>query len=164
MKFFSSLILFSLLAFSFCSCAQKKELTQKISFIQPYCGGARPTAQMEEDARKAKPYANKSIIIISEKGKADSVKTDKDGSFKKTLKIGKYKLYEAWRYYKKTPDGSSMTEFDLACLKLEWQKEFKVINITKEKIMEEEKFEINAKCPYSSPCVLEKYLPSRTRP
>ena len=164
MKYFSSILFLSLLTFSFNSFAQTKELSQKLTFIQPYCGGARPTAQMEEDAKKPKPYAHKTIIIISEKGKIDSVKTDGEGTFKKIVKYGKYKLYESWRYYKKTPDGSSIVEFDSACLKKEWKKEFKIITITKEKITEEIKFELIEKCPSMVPCVLEKYIPNRIRP
>ena len=69
MKLFSSILFLLLLTLSFNSIAQTKGLNQKLTFLQPYCGGARPTPQMEEDARKPKPYSNRTIIIISIKGK-----------------------------------------------------------------------------------------------
>lgn len=163
MKRFLLLLILSFFLFSVNSFGQKKTVTQKILFIQPYCGGARPTPEMEANALKPWPYAHKTVIIISEKGNVDSVKTDKAGSFKKTLKFGKYKLLESWRYYKKTPDGTLITMFDKDCLSAEWQKEFKNISVSKEKITEEEKYQINANCPWNMPCLLEKYMPPRMR-
>jgi hypothetical protein len=158
-----SLVIIPLFIFSLSSAAQKKTLNQTIAYVKPYCGGARPTPEMEADAQKPKPYAHKTIIIIAESGKVDSVKTDKDGNFKKALKYGKYRLFEHWRYYKKTPDGSDISIYDKDCLGLEWKKEFKSISIDKTKITEEEKYQINSKCPWSVPCILEKYLPPRMR-
>jgi hypothetical protein len=143
------------------ACAQKKTLSQKITCMQPYCGGARPTPEMEADAQKLKPYAKKTIIIISSTGKVDSVKTDKDGGIKKSLKYGTYKFFEAWKYYKKTPDGTDISIYDKACLELEWKNEFKIVTVEKAKISEEEKYQINLKCPWSLPCILEQNIPPR---
>src|SRR5581483_9411013 len=104
------LIFFSLcLSLFSIACAQKKTISSKITCIQPYCGGARPTPQMEADAQKPKPYTSKMIIIVSDKGKVDSAKTDASGLLKKKLDQGNYKLYESWRHYKSTPNGESVS-------------------------------------------------------
>ncbi len=160
--FFNTLtILFTLVLFT--ACAQKNLVTQKITYIQPYCGGARPTPEMEAETQKPKPYSEKTIIIISEKGKVDSIKTDKDGNFKKTLKYGNYTFFEAWKYYKKTPDGTEISLYDKNCLATEWKKEFKSVSVTKGKVTEEEKYQINLKCPWSMPCLLEQNVQPRLR-
>ncbi len=162
MRFFSYVILVPVFIFT-TACAQKSLVSQKITYIQPYCGGARPTPEMEHEAEKPKSYSGKTIVIVSESGKIDSVKTDKDGSFKRSLKYGKYKLFEAWKYYKTTPDGTAISLFDKACLDLEWKKEFRSISVTKTKTSEEEKYQINLKCPWSVPCLLEQNMPPRMR-
>lgn len=154
---FSVLIL--LLVFS--ACAQKKTFSTKVTCIQPYCGGARPTAEMEANAREPKPYASRTIIIVSEGGKADSAKTDAEGKLTKKLAPGKYKLYESWRYYKRTPNGEELSHFDKACLEEEWKKEYKKVNITKTKTTEELVNEINLKCDWSQACQLESFKPPR---
>ena len=51
------------------SCSQKKLVSTQINYMQPYCGGARPTPEIIADAEKSKPYANKTIVIVSAKGK-----------------------------------------------------------------------------------------------
>jgi hypothetical protein len=156
-----------LIFFSFCAtllsaaCAQKKTISSKITCIQPYCGGARPTPQMEADAQKPKPYASKMIIIVSDKGKVDSAKTDASGLLKKKLDQGTYKLFETWRYYKSTPNGEDVSHFDKACLEEEWKKEFRKISINKNKIVEESVNEINMKCDWSQPCQLDQFKPPR---
>lgn len=160
MKIFQVSIL-TVLLFTVCvSCAQKK-LNSKITYIQPYCGGARPTPEIIAEAEKPKPYSNRSIIIISENGKVDSAKTDKNGMLKKSLKAGKYKLYEAWRFYKSTANGYPLSNFDKDCLSKEWQKEFRTVTVSKSKITEESKELITIHCDWSLPCTLENQLPPR---
>jgi len=154
------LILLIFLHTVFISCAQKKFNT-KVTYIQPYCGGARPTPEMQAEALKAKPYSNRSVIIVSESGKVDSAKTDKTGTLKKSLKIGKYKFFESWRYYKTTPDGAPVSNYDKDCLAKEWEKEFKTVTISKSKTIEESKDQITLNCEWALPCILEKHLPPR---
>ena len=82
------------------SFGQKKTVLVSLSYYQPYCGGARPSRDMQEEATKPKPYANKMVIVISAAGKVDSVKSNTNGVIKLRLKRGTYKIYETWRYYK----------------------------------------------------------------
>jgi hypothetical protein len=116
---------------------------------------------MEADAQKPKPYASKMIVIVSDKGKVDSAKTDASGLLKKKLDQGNYKFYESWRHYKSTPNGESVSHFDKACLEEEWKKEFMKISINKNKIVEENVNEINMKCDWSQPCQLDQFKPPR---
>jgi hypothetical protein len=63
-----------------------------------YCGGAAPSKEMEEEARRAKPYANKELLI--REGKANALgtamvtrtRTDANGDFKVELAPGSYCL------------------------------------------------------------------------
>ncbi len=141
------------------SCSQKKLVSTTISFTQQYCGGARPSAEILAEAEKPKAYANKTIVILSSKGKTDSVKTNADGLLKTNLKPGNYKLMEAWRYYKKANGGIPLSDFDKDCLKEEWKKEIKEIVITKKDVKIFEKNVIIEICPWNLPCILESKRP-----
>lgn len=141
------------------SCQSKKSLTLKIEYLQPYCGGARPTPEMEKDAQTPKPFANKMIIFVSSTGKIDSAKTDAKGTLKKKLSIGTYKLYETWKHYRSTPDGSSKDRFDKECLSQEWTKEFANITITKKTITRSDGEYIVNYCDHMLPCLLETHKP-----
>src|SRR5687768_12514434 len=99
--------------------SQKRNVSLKLSYYTPYCGGARPTKEIEEEARKPKPLSGKTIMLVKD-AEIDSVRTDKNGMMKKKLRNGEYKLLESWRYYHGTPDGSEMSNYDRDCLKNEW--------------------------------------------
>jgi len=141
------------------SCSQKKLVSGQINFMQPYCGGARPTPEIIADAAKPKPYANKTLVFVSAKGKIDSVKTNNNGEFSAKLKVGTYKLFEAWRYYKKAAGGLAVSDFDGECLKAEWKKEIKEIIVTKKETKISDKNEIIEICPWNLPCILESHRP-----
>lgn len=140
------------------SCAQKKVMLE-VKYFQPYCGGARPTPEMEKDAQTAKPYASKYIYLISQKGKVDSVKTNEVGVFYTLLKPGVYKCFVDWRYKKQSPDLSSPDRFDKECLKTEWDKEFMIITVTKLKITSQYTSQIINYCDYNLPCLKESAKP-----
>ncbi len=154
----------TLMALSFCLTtvavyAQKKIITLPITFMQPYCGGARPSKEIEADALIPKVYANKVVIIISSTGKVDSVKTNELGILTIKLNIGTYKVVETWRYYKKTPQHFFISDFDKACLKAEWKKEIAEISITKTKTKIVQKNTIIYTCGWQLPCILENKKP-----
>ncbi|MBL7919121.1 MAG: hypothetical protein JNJ40_02335 [Bacteroidia bacterium] len=159
MKIFRKILLFFAAFFVLSSCSQKKLVSAQINFMQPYCGGARPTPEIIKDSETPRPYANKTIVFVSSTGKTDSVKTNAAGLFSAKLKIGDYKLYEAWRYYKKADGGMVVSDFDVECLKEEWQKEIKIVTVTKTEIKFSEKNEIIEVCPWNLPCILESHRP-----
>lgn len=140
---------------------QKKLHTVKVSYIQPYCGGARPTPEMVAEGEKLRPFINKTIILISSKGVVDSAKTNTEGIFKKKLAPGTYKLYEAWRYYKTTSSGDALTEFDKECLEKEWKTSFMEIAVTKKSITQKSEGPIVINCSWDAPCLLEKHKVQR---
>lgn len=161
MKFLPAFLSFLFFISSLTSCAQKKLVSKKIEYTEPYCGGARPTPEMEEEAEKPKPYAAKTIIFINESGKIDSAKTDANGVFKKKLSYGKYNVFESWKYYKKTLNGTPIGSFDKNCIESEWKKQFMTINCSKKSVNIESKEPIILYCDYNTPCILEKHMPPK---
>ena len=159
MKISKKNMVLALLGCALISCSQKKLVSSQINFIQPYCGGARPSAEMLANAEKPQPYANKTIIFVSARGKVDSAKTNAAGLFSANLKPGSYKLFEAWRYYKKATGGMLVSDFDKECLKGEWKKEIKEIIITKKETKILDKNAIIEICPWNLPCILESRKP-----
>ena len=134
----------------------------KASYLQPYCGGARPTPEMEAEGEKLKNYANKMVIIVNTMGPVDSAMTDSSGYITKKVRIGVYKLFEPWKYYKRTPNGESMDEMDKECLQKEWLKPFAIVNMGKRMINVDMQAPIIMYCPNNSPCVTERVpIPSR---
>lgn len=157
---FYTLVFIFLIAASNTSC-QKKLQKVKVSYIQPYCGGARPTPEMVAEGEKLRPYENKTVILVSAKGKVDSAKTNKEGVFSKKLAPGTYKLYEAWRYYKKTQTGDSIAEFDKECLEKEWAISFMDVIVTKTSLTQKSEGPIISNCSWDAPCLLEKHKVQR---
>lgn len=140
-------------------CAQRV-VVQKLTYLAPYCGGARPTQQILDEAAKPKLYANRTIVLLNG-SKADSVKTDNSGQFRKKLKPGNYRLVESWRYYHSTPDGAPLENYDSDCLKAEWIKEFAELRVTSKSHKLEKKFDIVDNCDRKKPCILESAVQER---
>lgn len=143
----------------FNSRAQKKLVEVNVTCTQAYCGGARPTDEMLAEIQKPKPYANKKMYLLSEKGKKIAVKTNSTGSFKVKVAHGNYKLMELWRIKNLSPNGAPLANFDMDCLKPEWEKEVMVIRVTKEKIDIEPKNEITLSCDWAFPCLKDAHMP-----
>lgn len=144
---------------SFLAFAQKKAVVITMTYREPYCGGARPSPEMEEAAQKARPYARKKMILVASNGKASSIKTDVNGILKLKLQPGVYRVFESWRYAHKTPKGMPLNNFDAECLKTEWQKETMLITVSAEKTFSEVKNEIITFCPWNLPCMVESFRP-----
>jgi hypothetical protein len=157
MRFDLIFLLLFLMGFSLAG--QKKSVSIKITFLQPYCGGARPTKEMLAESQKPKPYAKKTIVIVSEEGKIDSARTNNSGILKLKLKAGQYKLFETWRYFNSTPAQLPVKDFDKDCLKPEWQKEIKTVVVTSKKAEVIHKNDIIIACPWNVPCILESAKP-----
>jgi len=153
------LVFVFLVGISSISCAQKKKVTLTITYYKPYCGGARPTPEMEKDAQTPKAYSKNTVIFVSQNGKVDSAKTSAEGSISLKLKPGTYKFYEAWRFYKKTPDLTDTIRFESPCLKEEWAKEFQILTLTKKTSKIEHKNDIVEFCDYQIPCFIHNFKP-----
>lgn len=157
MKFSASIILF--LFSSYLSFSQKSDVSISVTYVQPYCGGARPSEEMLEMANKPQPFIEKTIIVVNEKGKAIKLKTDTSGKINTKLKVGNYKLYELWRYKKSTPDGQSLKNYDSNCLKTEWKKEFASLSVDSKKVDYQLTNGIVVNCNWLIPCMLDSAKP-----
>ena len=152
-KFISTLFFLA----SFQSFSQKNVYLE-LSQDQKYCGGAKPSAEMLAKYEKPLLYANKKLILVSANGKVDTVKTNSKGILKIKLKPGSYKLYEPWRYYKKSPDGNDISYFDLVCLTKQWEKVD--ISIDTQKKKQHLMIDIDPVfCPHEIPCIKNPHLP-----
>jgi hypothetical protein len=149
------LIFLLLLPFSLLSQTKVNiQILQKLS----YCGGAKPPKEILDQYAIPKPFANKKFILVSANGKTCSATTDANGYLKIKLKAGSYKGYEAWRYNKKTPDGTDAKNFDMECLKQAWQKAD--LTIDAQKTSQNVVVNIDdAYCPHSIPCLLNPQYP-----
>ncbi len=109
---FKSLFLLSLytILFTQYSFAQTK-VKVHVTFTNSYCGGARPTPEMEEAIRKEKDFHDVHIIL---KGKMHcKVKTDSLGRFGATLKSGKYQIHLT-----KFKNEAHFTNYNPGCVKM----------------------------------------------
>lgn len=159
-KMIRNSLIFYITLFGVFNCfSQEKDVQLNLSFIQQYCGGARPTKEMEEESQKAKPYADQKVYLVSSTGKAKCFKTDKHGKLKIKLKPGNYKLYEAWRYKHQVPQGFTKKQVDLDCLRSEWSKDWQVLEVKEDKTEVKEKYQLIFNCPWALPCLLESARP-----
>ena len=126
--------------------------------FMPYCGGVRPTPEMEAKLKIAVPYANKKLIYVSDKNKTDSIITDSKGVLKLKLPYGVYNFYETWKYYQQIPFGEKEKNIKMECLVLEWAKSDMQITVGKTVVYNEYKL-LYPICPYRFPCLINKHLP-----
>jgi hypothetical protein len=149
---FKSVILFCLCSTVLLS--QKKKVQICFTYIEPYCGGARPTEEMEQDAQKRKVYANKTIVYISSRGKLDSATTNSEGKLQLKLRKGTYSLYEQWRYNMDTPNNYPIESFDRECLKIEWEKMVYKLEVGRRNVSLKEINTILIPCSWQTPCLI----------
>ena len=140
-------------------CSSTKHVLLSINYLEPYCGGARPTIEMEKDAQTLKPCIRKKVFYVSGKGVVDSVTTNEFGSCKIKLKSGVYNFYEEWRFKKQSPNGAPLDQFDKACLKTEWAFDFLVLTIDGTTILQKGTNTISNYCPHNMPCMLDNFKP-----
>ncbi|MES2761110.1 MAG: hypothetical protein V4677_02845 [Bacteroidota bacterium] len=138
--------------------SQTKKVKIKLVQYLPYCGGAKPTPEILKSTEKATPYANKKLILISDKEKIDTITTDKSGNVCKKLTYGTYKVYEPWKFYKRAPSGVVESNVKMDCLKEEWVKEDLKITVTKKSTLVENNLKY-PKCAYQFPCLINKHMP-----
>jgi len=139
--------------------SQKTKVEFVITYTQPYCGGARPSEEIQKEAEKPKPYAGMTLVVVNEKNKIDSLKTDDRGTFRKNLKKGTYKVYEAWRYNLYTPNNQQIELFDKTCLINEWQKPVLQIKVERKTFNLTILNPIQNFCDWQLPCLKDELVP-----
>jgi hypothetical protein len=108
--------------------AQLQSIAVNVQVIQPYCGGARPTPEMEENARIPHAYEGKKFYI--RKGKIntckakiiDSFTTDAQGNFIIKLPKGNYSIIVAEQKNELNIAlyNTKYQKADIACLQKWW--------------------------------------------
>ncbi len=125
---------------------------------QSYCGGAKPSQEILDRLAVPIPCPHKKFVLVSANGKICTVTTNSKGYLKVKLKAGSYKGYEAWRYNKKTPDGTDAKNFDMECLKAAWGK----VDITIDTQKKAQAIVIDIDdtyCQHNIPCLLNPQYP-----
>lgn len=115
-------------------------VTGKVVYHGNYCGGAAPSREMMEEARKAKPLAGKKFYIrrgtfndVNNK-LMDSVVTNENGNFSCTLPSGEYTLLLPEQKDKATLDNwrskqANIEVTDETCLKDWFTKGFRSFTV-----------------------------------
>ena len=125
---------------------------------QKYCGGIKPSKEILEQYSRPIPFTNKKFVLVSANGHTVAATTNANGYLKIKLKPGSYKGYEAWRFYKKTPDGTDAKNFDAECLKQAWTKVD--LSIDCQKKTQAVVVDVDdVYCPHTIPCLLNPHFP-----
>lgn len=149
---------FSTLLFISCHSQLKMQQVQTV-YVEQYCGGARPSDEMLEEIQKPKPLSTTDLVIISSKGKVIRSRTDENGTIKLQLRDGEYRIKEAWRYNKVSPNGDSLSHFDKSCLKAEWEQDNFLLSVKDNVATLKTIHEIVKHCAWNLPCMLDSYRP-----
>jgi hypothetical protein len=127
----------------------------RFTYTQPYCGGARPTKEVQEQSQVKRNYALKTIIAVSANG-VDSARTGKSGIWSKKLRPGTYTFYEAWQYYRKGIDGKDASLFMQDCLAEEWKRGLFTLEVKKAVKQPVEATTIHRRCDHQLPCLINQ--------
>ena len=149
------------LCFSLNFKAQKIKTDINFKFIQPFCGGQKPSPEIVAELEKEKPLSQQIFYVYLKNKCIDSIKTNDSGSVSIKYKAGRYYLIEGWKHFKKTPNGSPISYYDNACLRKEWLKpNYKLTISNKNPAKLEYLNSVNrAQCDYMYPCIIVRHLP-----
>jgi hypothetical protein len=141
----------------------KYKMELEIKYTQPYCGGAKPTPEMVEESKKEKPLTNTKFYVYRDNKCIDTIKTNENGTVIVRLEAGTYFLFETWKQFKRTPDGSPKTDFFADCLKKAWaQPNYKLTVV--EGDMKMDYYEVSAsRCPNQYACLKVRHLPGEIK-
>lgn len=145
---------------------QNFPVTFTVQQIIPYCGGAAPDKQISQNNRTSAPYANKTLYLITSKGKyISTVTSNAKGVFNLHLKTtGTFYLLEPWKYLKTGPYGDSTINYDQTCLNTEWKKPDVIITVSKGKNKVQSFIPETAPCFWQYPCALHREMPPAAKP
>jgi hypothetical protein len=150
-------LILAIATLSNCLAQTKKPLKFKLTQVQAYCGGVHPSPEMEAELKKPMPYANKTLIRVSDKNKVDTITTDANGYIIAPTKIGKYNYFEPWKYFKQIPNNEPESNIKMDCIKSQWACPDLVLTVAKKTTL------VNnieyQKCPHSFPCLIKRNYP-----
>lgn len=150
----------------FCSCfvlfchAQKLKIEIEFRYGKPNCSGKYITTNEIQNSKVDRPLANQKFYVYQSGTCVDSIKTNDSGLVVIKYPPGRYYLYEPWKHFKKTPDGSPMSDFFPDCLVKEWVKPNYYLTIELDGQYKMDYLEISAsRCPFQYPCLKVRHLP-----
>ena len=157
-KIFSFILFINLVNTGF---AQKIKLELQFFYKENYCGGIKPNPEILAQSEQNKPLSNYKLYVYIKNKCVDSLTTNDSGIVTTNLKSGTYILLEAWKHFKKTPDGALINNYDKACLKKEYSKANYTLTLktaTNFNLQQNNEL-IIGKCPHQYPCLLKRHYP-----
>ncbi|MEI8137010.1 MAG: hypothetical protein WCH21_06785 [Bacteroidota bacterium] len=155
------------LFFIFCFClsffcqAQRIKLEIEFRYGQPDCSGKCKTDAEIQNSKIDKPLAHQRFYVFQSGHCFDSIKTNDSGLVVIKYPPGRYYLYEPWKHFKRTPDGSPMTDFFSDCIIKEWVKPNYYLTIEMDGEYKMTYLEISAsRCSFQYPCLKVRHLPT----
>ena len=141
--------------------AQRMKIEIEFRYGQPDCSGRCKTDAEIQNSKVDKPLANQRFYIYQSGNCVDSIITNDSGTVIIKYPPGRYYLYEPWKYFKRTPDCSPMSDFFPDCLVKEWVKPNYYLTIEMDGQYKMTYLEISAsRCSFQYPCLKVRHLPT----
>jgi hypothetical protein len=105
------------------------------------------------------PLAQQTLFIFQDNKFLDSIKTNESGKAIVKYYPGNYQIFEKWKYYKKTPDGTPMSDYLTDCLTKEWAKPSYRLIVKEDDFSLEYVGVVASRCPNQMPCLKMRHLP-----
>jgi len=141
---------------------QTKSFSYKFEMRGQNCGAvAQPSEQVVlASNHKVKPFANQTIYLYKKGKCVDSLITDSLGWARKRIKSGKYDLFLSYKHHKKVPINSE-NEFDMECMKKEWNLADGLLKISWKGTVFVNKRIGYKFCPWQYNCLKERHIPAK---
>lgn len=133
--------------------AQKIKVSVEVKSLRQYCGGARPSEEIEKEYSTPQAHKGAIFLIVKDKKIVATVKTNELGTFKCKLKKGSYQVFESWRYTLQTPNNLDFGMFDKTCLIKEWERAYGELEVDSKSFRFKELYPIIKLCDWSLPCL-----------
>jgi hypothetical protein len=146
------LLLFLIVVICHSQIKLKMELEFKYRPVQ--CDSSKIIPSSEEY-----PLAQQTLFILQDNKFLDSIKTNESGKAIVKYYPGNYQIFEKWKYYKKTPDGTPMSDYLTDCLTKEWAKPSYRLIVKEDDFNLEYVGVVASRCPNQMPCLKMRHLP-----
>jgi hypothetical protein len=152
------LVLFSL---AFTTKAQiKYKVELEFKYTKPDCSAkANKNAVVKNDS----PLANQKLYVYKDGQPVDSLKTDDEGKVFVKYYPGVYSLFEPWKHFKKTPDGSPTSDFFADCLAKEWAKPSYKLTVAEGDFRMDYHDVSASRCPNQYVCLKVRHIPGEIK-
>lgn len=156
-----NLILLLLISSAVAVNAQTKyKVELEFKYTKPDCSAkAGKAATVKNDT----PLANQRLYVYKDNKLVDSLKTNEEGKAFIKYTAGVYSLYEPWKHFKGTPDGSPKTDFFADCLAKEWAKPSYKLTVAEGDFKMDYHDVSVSRCPNQYVCLKVRHLPGEIK-